>query len=48
MVDTVLYFTGDKYDNLRILRSLKNRFGPTSEVAIYKMEEEGLVDLKNP
>jgi len=48
MVDTVLYFTGDKYDNLRILRTLKNRFWPTSEVALYKMEEEGLVDLKNP
>ncbi|MCD5380470.1 DNA repair protein RadA [Candidatus Gracilibacteria bacterium] len=48
MVDTVLYFTGDKYDNLRILRTLKNRFGATSEVGIYKMEQEGLVDLKNP
>jgi len=48
MVDTVLYFEGDKFDNLRILRSLKNRFGPTSEVALYKMEEAGLKDLKNP
>jgi len=48
MVDTVLYFTWDKYDNLRILRTLKNRFGPTSEVALYKMEQEWLVDLKNP
>ncbi len=48
MVDTVLYFTWDKYDNLRILRTLKNRFGATSEVWIYKMEEKWLVDLKNP
>ncbi len=48
MVDTVLYFTWDKYDNLRILRTLKNRFWATSEVWIYKMEQEGLVDLKNP
>jgi len=48
MVDTVLFFTGDKYDNLRILRTLKNRFWPTSEVALYKMEGEWLVDLKNP
>jgi DNA repair protein radA len=32
MVDTVLYFEGDKYDNLRILRTLKNRFGATSEI----------------
>lgn len=48
MVDTVLFFTGDKYDNLRILRTLKNRFWATSEVALYKMEWEWLVDLKNP
>lgn len=48
MVDTVLFFTGDKYDNLRILRTLKNRFWPTSEVALYKMENEWLVDLQNP
>ncbi|MDD3145624.1 MAG: DNA repair protein RadA [Candidatus Gracilibacteria bacterium] len=48
MVDTVLYFEGDKYDNLRILRSLKNRFGPTSEIGIFTMNENGLSDLKNP
>jgi DNA repair protein RadA/Sms len=48
MVDVVLYFEGDKFDNLRILRGLKNRFGTTSEVALYKMEDIGLVDLKNP
>jgi DNA repair protein RadA/Sms len=40
MVDTVLYFEGDKYDNLRILRSFKNRFGSSSEIGLYKMEEK--------
>jgi DNA repair protein RadA/Sms len=48
MVDTVLYFEWDKYDNLRILRSLKNRFWPTNEIAIFTMEETWLKDLKNP
>ncbi|MDD2907112.1 MAG: DNA repair protein RadA [Candidatus Gracilibacteria bacterium] len=48
MVDTVLYFEGDKYDNLRILRALKNRFGATSEIGIFTMNEKGLSDLKNP
>ncbi|NVP17651.1 DNA repair protein RadA [Candidatus Gracilibacteria bacterium] len=48
MVDTVLYFEGDKYDNLRILRALKNRFGATSEIGIFTMNENGLSDLKNP
>ncbi|MDD2871670.1 MAG: DNA repair protein RadA [Candidatus Gracilibacteria bacterium] len=48
MVDTVLYFEGDKYDNLRILRAFKNRFGATSEIGIFTMGESGLSDLKNP
>ena len=48
MVDSVLYFEWDKFDNLRILRSLKNRFWATSEVAIFKMDEKWLSDLKNP
>ncbi|MCP4523290.1 MAG: DNA repair protein RadA, partial [Candidatus Gracilibacteria bacterium] len=48
MVDTVLFFEGDKYENIRILRALKNRFGATSEIAIFKMLESGLEDLKNP
>lgn len=48
MVDSVLYFEGDKFENLRILRALKNRFGSTSEVGLFKMQEQGLVDLKNP
>ncbi len=48
MVDTVLYFEGDKYDNLRILRALKNRFWATSEIGIFNMTEKWLIDLKNP
>ncbi len=48
MVDTMLYFEWEKYDDLRILRSLKNRFWNTSEIAIFKMQEEGLLDLENP
>lgn len=48
MVDTVLYFEGDKYDNLRILRTLKNRFWATSEIWIFSMTEKWLKDLKNP
>jgi len=48
MVDVVLYFEWDKYDNIRILRWLKNRFGPTNEIAIFSMWNEWLSDLKNP
>lgn len=48
MVDTVLYFEWDKYDNLRILRWLKNRFWATSEVWIFTMWDKWLSDLKNP
>lgn len=48
MVDTVLYFEWDKYDNLRILRTLKNRFWPTSEVWLFSMDENWLKDIKNP
>lgn len=48
MVDTVLYFEWDKYDNLRILRTLKNRFWATSEIWIFSMTENWLKDLKNP
>lgn len=42
IVDTVLYFEGEKHSGLRILRSIKNRFGPTDEIAIFEMKEEGL------
>jgi len=46
MVDTVLYFEGERVSDLRILRSTKNRFGPTDEVGVFKMEEGGLREIK--
>lgn len=48
LVDVVLYFEGDQYHDLRILRGVKNRFGPTNEVGIFSMEEGGLKEVKNP
>ena len=48
VVDTVLWFEGDKTLTLRLLRAYKNRFGPTDEVGIFTMEEKGLVEVKNP
>lgn len=48
MVDVVLYFEGDKSNNLRILRSHKNRYGATNELAIFEMEEKGLKEITNP
>ena len=48
MVDTVLYFEGDKQDIYRILRGVKNRFGSTNESGVFEMEEGGLREIKNP
>lgn len=48
MVDTVLFLEGEKFAKTRILRSLKNRFGPVDEVGIFIMEEEGMSDASNP
>lgn len=48
MVDTVLYFEGDRYHLYRILRSQKNRFGPTGEIGVFEMTGGGLVEIKNP
>ena len=48
MVDTVIYFEGDRYKSYRILRSIKNRFGNTSEVGIFEMHSTGLKEVKNP
>lgn len=48
LVDTVLYFEWERYEDIRILRSLKNRFGSTWEIAIFKMWESWLADLSNP
>ena len=48
MVDTVLYFEGDRSDTYRILRAVKNRFGSTNEIGVFEMEEEGLREVENP
>ena len=48
MVDTVIYFEGDKYKSYRLLRAVKNRFGNTSEVGIFDMQSKGLQEVKNP
>lgn len=48
IVDIVLYIEGERYQNLRILRGIKNRFGSTNEVGIFEMNEKGLVEVKNP
>ena len=48
MVDTVIQFEGDKYKTYRILRSIKNRFGNTSEVGIFEMGSKGLTEVLNP
>ncbi|MGX7245786.1 DNA repair protein RadA [Enterococcus quebecensis] len=48
MVDTVLYFEGDKHHTFRILRAVKNRFGSTNEIGIFEMREHGLEEVANP
>ncbi|WP_119678182.1 DNA repair protein RadA [Indioceanicola profundi] len=48
MVDTVLYFEGERGHHFRILRAVKNRFGPTDEIGVFEMGEEGLVEVTNP
>src|SRR5690625_3312182 len=48
MVDTVLYFEGDRHHAYRILRSVKNRFGSTNELGIFEMKEKGLQEVLNP
>ncbi len=47
-VDTVLYFEGERSGDLRLLRSVKNRFGPTDEVGVFQMTDKGLIEVKNP
>ena len=47
MVDTVLYFEGDRHDSLRLLRAVKNRFGSTNEIGIFEMRQEGICEVKN-
>lgn len=48
MVDTVLYFEGDRHASYRILRGVKNRFGSTNEIGVFEMRQEGLAEVKNP
>ena len=48
MVDTVLYFEGDRHASYRILRAVKNRFGSTNEIGVFEMREDGLAEVKNP
>ena len=48
MVDTVLYFEGDRHHAYRILRSVKNRFGPANEIGVFEMRETGLREVRNP
>ncbi len=48
MVDTVLYFEGDRHASYRILRAVKNRFGSTNEIGVFEMQDRGLVEVKNP
>jgi DNA repair protein RadA/Sms len=48
LVDTVLYFEGDKQHNYRMIRVVKNRFGPTDEIAVFQMGSLGLIEVPNP
>ncbi len=48
IVDTVLYMEGDRFHTYRLLRSVKNRFGATSEVGVFEMQERGMVEVPNP
>ena len=48
IVDTVLYLEGDRFQSYRLLRSVKNRFGATSEVGVFEMRERGMVEVANP
>ena len=48
MVDTVLYFEGDRHASYRILRGVKNRFGSTNEIGVFEMRQTGLMEVENP
>ena len=48
IVDVVLYFEGEQFSNYRMLRSVKNRFGPTNEVGVFEMGRSGLIEIENP
>ena len=48
MVDTVLYFEGDQHHIFRLLRTVKNRFGPANEIGVFEMRNDGLKEVSNP
>ena len=48
IVDTVLYFEGERFQNYRVIRAYKNRFGPANEIAVFDMHDDGLVEVPNP
>lgn len=48
MVDTVIYFEGERYNTYRLVRAVKNRFGSTNELGVFEMRDLGLVELDNP
>lgn len=48
MVDTVLFFEGERHNHYRVLRALKNRFGSTNEIGVFEMQEQGLREVQNP
>lgn len=48
LVDAVMYLEGDRYHDLRILRTVKNRFGSTNEIGVFEMTTQGLIEVKNP
>jgi DNA repair protein RadA/Sms len=48
MVDTVLYFEGERHASYRILRAVKNRFGSTNEIGVFEMQDKGLIEVENP
>lgn len=48
IVDAVLYLEGERYQSLRLLRAVKNRFGPTDEIGVFRMDEGGLAEVTNP
>ncbi|SEF86753.1 DNA repair protein RadA/Sms [Caloramator fervidus] len=48
MVDTVLYFEGERHNTYRVLRAVKNRFGSTNEIGVFEMKQSGLEEVKNP
>ncbi|KKY00766.1 DNA repair protein RadA, partial [Paraclostridium benzoelyticum] len=48
MVDTVLYFEGERFNTYRLIRAVKNRFGSTNELGVFEMREVGLVEVENP